>query len=907
MGDIEVPSSEVLVLEPGVTVKIFSELSFKIYGKLLALGNETDSIYFIPIAEYWKGLQILNSPDTINLNYCSFKNFKNRINIGSAIKGGVIYGLNSNILISHSFLSNNQVVSSANINWAMGGAICLENCQGLLLNSYLLNNSIQNSSSYTLGGFLGRGGALYVAGCNYIVQGNQITQNSIELVNNMDCFSLSETYGGGIYVEGNNVWINDNIITGNNCISYAAGSGISYLCDGSGNAESYGGGIYGGNLKNNIIADNYCQSEGIGGGGSDVWGYGLAISRGGGVYDAVVIDNNIIKNNHCYATADGTDGASAKSSGGGVEEGFLNSNTIISNNIQALIGITGSIDLAGAGVNSCVAKNSIIYNNIGAIQVDNSSVTFSCIQGGYPGQGNISANPLFINGPQGNNYLKQYPCQSQQSPCLDTGDPNTNIFPGSTRTDHYPDLGIIDMGYHYPLQDSLFANFNVNENCGPIPFNVNFNNTTYTVQFDTLSFQWDFDNDGNVDSYEENPEWIYDEIGNYSVKLIVTGEDYLGGIHNDTMLIENYINVHYLETGFNQDTIYGNRPLTVQFSDTSYYVNTQIEQRQWDFENDSITDSEEENPTWTYNVPGLYSVKLIITDSCLSTNDTLIKEDLISVYGVLANFYAEPVYGESPLQVNFYDTSFTYMSEITQWQWDFENNGIIDSFQENPIWTYQEPGIYSIKLIAMDTVLDVSDTIIKENLITVCNLSPGFYAEPLMGYNPLEVSFYDTSITINIEIWTWKWDFQHDGIIDSWEQNPVWVFEEPGIYSVELRITDTSGQIWKSCVKEDYIEILTVGLESGIPSIKDPLNIYPNPFSNNIKISYYSFTKDEISILLLDNAFRTVSEISRNQMIQKGENSWNWNMQSEVEKGLYYVLISTQSNKCILRKCIKLD
>jgi uncharacterized protein (TIGR02145 family) len=33
---------------------------------------------------------------------------------------------------------------------------------------------------------------------------------------------------------------------------------------------------------------------------------------------------------------------------------------------------------------------------------------------------------------------------------VDAGNPATPLFPGSTRTDGFPDVGIIDMGYHYP-------------------------------------------------------------------------------------------------------------------------------------------------------------------------------------------------------------------------------------------------------------------------------------------------------------------------------------------------------------------------------------------------------------------------------------------------------------------------
>ncbi len=76
MGDINIPAGNTLVIEPGVTVKIFSELSFKVYGQLLAVGTESDSIFFLPVSTFWKCLQLLNATDTCKFNYCSFKNFK---------------------------------------------------------------------------------------------------------------------------------------------------------------------------------------------------------------------------------------------------------------------------------------------------------------------------------------------------------------------------------------------------------------------------------------------------------------------------------------------------------------------------------------------------------------------------------------------------------------------------------------------------------------------------------------------------------------------------------------------------------------------------------------------------------------------------------------------------------------
>jgi uncharacterized protein (TIGR02145 family) len=64
------------------------------------------------------------------------------------------------------------------------------------------------------------------------------------------------------------------------------------------------------------------------------------------------------------------------------------------------------------------------------------------------------------------------------------------------------------------------------------------------IQFTDLStgnptsWEWDFENDGTIDSYEQNPEWTYSEIGMYSVSLTVSD-----GTNEDTELKEDYISV----------------------------------------------------------------------------------------------------------------------------------------------------------------------------------------------------------------------------------------------------------------------------------------------------------------------------------------------------------------------------
>ncbi len=79
-----------------------------------------------------------------------------------------------------------------------------------------------------------------------------------------------------------------------------------------------------------------------------------------------------------------------------------------------------------------------------------------------------------------------------------------------------------------------------------------------------------------------------------------------------------------------------------------------------------------------------------------------------------------------------------------------------------------------------------------------CNFS----AEPLTGQPPLTVQFDDLSDPDWI-ITSWEWDFNNDGIVDSYDQNPEWTYDSPGVYSVELVIACDS--VSKSRVREDYV------------------------------------------------------------------------------------------------------
>ncbi|RKY17401.1 MAG: hypothetical protein DRP63_03755, partial [Planctomycetota bacterium] len=78
---------------------------------------------------------------------------------------------------------------------------------------------------------------------------------------------------------------------------------------------------------------------------------------------------------------------------------------------------------------------------------------------------------------------------------------------------------------------------------------------------------------------------------------------------------------------FEADITEGTAPLAVTFTDKSTGTITQWE---WDFDGDGAVDSTEQHPSWAYNDPGWYTVKLTVTGPVGS--DTCVKELYVLVY-----------------------------------------------------------------------------------------------------------------------------------------------------------------------------------------------------------------------------------------------------------------------------------
>ncbi|MFY9800126.1 MAG: PKD domain-containing protein, partial [Methanoregula sp.] len=197
-----------------------------------------------------------------------------------------------------------------------------------------------------------------------------------------------------------------------------------------------------------------------------------------------------------------------------------------------------------------------------------------------------------------------------------------------------------------------------------------------------LSYAWDFDNDGIVDSTLKYPANTYSSPGTYTVNLTVTGP---GG--TDAEVKTGYIIVNAAPVKptaiFTSDTQSGASPLTVQFTDqstgrpSSWY---------WNFGDGSI--STKQNPVHTYTTtrwPQTYTVTLTVTNA--NGSDRTVKTRYITVTpppGPEAGFIASSTTGRSPLTVQFTDQS---TGSPRSWYWNFGDG--TTSTKQNPVHTYR--------------------------------------------------------------------------------------------------------------------------------------------------------------------------------------------------------------------------
>ena len=306
------------------------------------------------------------------------------------------------------------------------------------------------------------------------------------------------------------------------------------------------------------------------------------------------------------------------------------------------------------------------------------------------------------------------------------------------------------------------------------------------------TWQWNF-GDGNTSNIP-SPVHTYAAAGTYVVSLTVTNTTTGCSYTRD-------VNVRVIDERANftaSDTTIC-KTNTVTFTAVGNTA-TNIASYRWSFGDGTFGSNA--TVIKRYNISGIYTVSLIITD-INGCKDTLVKPQYITVNGPTANF-GSSVPGTCLMSnITFTDSSATDgRNPIVTWIWNF-GDGHIDTLSSGPFQhNYALPGVYSVSLTVIDSS-GCSHRIVKSNLLMISQPQANFSTTDTSTCPNRNVRFTSTSTGPNL---TYLWDFG-DGSTST-VQNPVHNYLTDGNFSVKLVVVDQFG-CTDSTIRNSYVSIRT--------------------------------------------------------------------------------------------------
>ena len=326
-------------------------------------------------------------------------------------------------------------------------------------------------------------------------------------------------------------------------------------------------------------------------------------------------------------------------------------------------------------------------------------------------------------------------------------------------------LSILCIGLQLYSYAQPLARFSASQLSGCSPLTVNFSNTSTGA----TSFNWSFGN-GNVSSLT-NPSANFIIPGTYVVTLTARNGTATSSQSVTITVFKNPVANFVLSqsAGCVNDVIC--------FSDTSLAGSAPVTNWSWDF-GDGNTSSDQ-HPCHSYASAGNYTVVLVVTDQNGCTDNKMVTNAVRMSSSFTASFNQTNTQAcNPPHSVNFTSTvspagSYTYA-------WDFGNG--FTSTQANPIATYNQNGVYTVKA----TITSPSGcvrVVEKRNLVRIGRPDAAFAPDITSGCEPLSVRFANQTIPDSSNVqYFWQTSAGHNSTLKS----PILTFENPGVYNVRL-------------------------------------------------------------------------------------------------------------------------
>jgi PKD repeat protein len=329
-----------------------------------------------------------------------------------------------------------------------------------------------------------------------------------------------------------------------------------------------------------------------------------------------------------------------------------------------------------------------------------------------------------------------------------------------------------------------------------------------------ISYVWDFtDGDRATGSNVKHTFNTKPDSGVYNVKLTVLFQHKQTGEQKELVLIKPVaISNQKALVDFDFTPNFGGAPIKIKFdASKSEDEDGEIVVYEWDFDGDTIVDSEGVTTEFEYKENGTYDVTLTVTDTNGDTTSKTKQLKLEDDGGFVIAYAVSPADKIMRANIGYqFDASFTKAPEgkITKYSWDFGDNTGVQQGQK-VTHAYKRDGIYNLKLTV---VTDQGKSKTKEFKVKIGDLAIGpkaaFVSNPaavngvITGNAPLRVSFDATgSKDLANDIVNYSWDFNGDGTFDKFGAIQDYIFDTAGSYTVKLQVTDSENTTGQAQVK----------------------------------------------------------------------------------------------------------
>jgi len=379
----------------------------------------------------------------------------------------------------------------------------------------------------------------------------------------------------------------------------------------------------------------------------------------------------------------------------------------------------------------------------------------------------------------------------------------------------------------------------------------------------SLTYSWDFDNDGIPDATDVTASHTFEAAGDYIVKLTVTDPQGLTGTKNFTVTVEEPNDTGPTASG----TVTPNPAW--QYAEVAFDASASSDPQggsltyAWDFDGDGSSDASGVQANRTFTTPGDRTVKLTVTNQGgLSGSQDIgvtINPNNRPV-AVIAEPSPTPALTTVPVSFNGSGSSDTDAdgesgAAIASYAWDFGDG--TTSTEPNPTHTYATSDDYVVTLVVTDNHGVTSDpTTVTLRVDPINNTAPTalWTASPSTRWQWATITF-NASTSTDAETpgsLTYEWDFESDGSIDATGVSVTKVFETGVDPTVKLTVTDPQG------LSGTKSTLVTVRLNNKPVAV---IEATPNPVSDGTDVyfngtgSFDTTTPDDFTVFIASYAW----------------------------------------------------